>query len=112
MYFIIKESKETVLDFSKRTANDTISPSQLFIFTNVIPCSRLPLSVGYFIYFKLIVLVHEFINCYIFSSIKETNWLIIKEMCVLLFNVLKHLLLRKTDFLKTCRKSKFHRKKI
>ena len=32
-----------------------------------------------------------------FSSIKETNWLINKGMCVLLFDALKHLLLRKTD---------------
>ena len=28
-------------------------------------------------------------------------------MCVALFDALKHLLLRKTDALKTCRKSKF-----
>ena len=41
-----------------------------------------------------------------FSSIKETNWLINKGMCVLLFDVLKHLQLRKTDVLKTCRKKK------
>ena len=33
-------------------------------------------------------------------------------MCVLLFDVFKHLLLRKTDVLKTCRKSKFLGKKI
>ena len=33
-------------------------------------------------------------------------------MCVLLFDVFKHLLLRKTDVLKTCRKSKFLQKKI
>ena len=32
-------------------------------------------------------------------------------MYVLLFDIFKHLLLRKTDFLKTCRKSKFLRKK-
>ena len=32
-----------------------------------------------------------------FSSIKETNWLINKGMCVLLFDALKHLLLGKTD---------------
>ena len=32
-------------------------------------------------------------------------------MC-LLFHVFRHLLLRKTDLLKTCRKSKFLRKKI
>ena len=31
---------------------DTINPSQLFIFTNFIRCSRLPLWVGYFIYFE------------------------------------------------------------
>ena len=33
-------------------------------------------------------------------------------MYVLLFDVFKHLLLRKTDVLKTCRKSKFLEKKI
>ena len=33
-------------------------------------------------------------------------------MCVLLFDVFKHLLPRKTDVLKTCRKSKFLGKKI
>ena len=33
-------------------------------------------------------------------------------MCALSFDVFKHLLLRKTDVLKTCRKSKFLRKKI
>ena len=49
---------------------------------------------------------------YIFSSIKETNWLINKRMCVLLLDVFKHLLLRKTDVLKTCWESKFLVKKI
>ena len=33
-------------------------------------------------------------------------------MCVLLFDVFKHLPLRKTDVLKTCRKSKILGKKI
>ena len=33
-------------------------------------------------------------------------------MCVLLFDVFEHLLLRKTDVLKTCRKSKFLQKKF
>ena len=33
-------------------------------------------------------------------------------MCVLLFDVFKHLLLRKTDILKICRKSEFLGKKI
>ena len=33
-------------------------------------------------------------------------------MCVLLFDVFKHLLLRKVDVLKTCQKSKFLGKKI
>ena len=33
-------------------------------------------------------------------------------MCVLLFDVFKNSLLRKTDLLKTCQKSKFRRKKI
>ena len=58
------------------------------------------------------MLAQQFINCYIFSSIKETNLLINTEICVLLLDVFKHLLLRKTDVLKTCRKSKFLRKKI
>ena len=41
------------LSLSIKTAiKDTINPWQLFIFTNVIRCSRLPLWVGYFIYFK------------------------------------------------------------
>ena len=61
---------------------------------------------------NLHVLVQWFISRYICSSIKETNWLINKRMCVLLFDVFKHLLLRKIDLLKTCRKSKFLRKKI
>ena len=52
------------------------------------------------------------INCYIFSSVKETNWLINKGMCVLLYDVFKHLQLRKTYVFKTCQKSKFLRKKI
>ena len=59
------------------------------IFTNVIHCSRLRLSVGYFIYFKFArvsSIVYQY--CYLFSSIKETNWLISKEMCVFLFDVL------------------------
>ena len=59
------------------------------------------------------VLVQQFINRYIFNRfIKETNWLINTGMCVLLFEVFKHLLLRRTDVLKTCGKSKFVRKKI
>ena len=87
------------------TLKDRINPVQLLIFNNVIRCSRLPLWVDYFIH-------SSSINRYIFSSIKEINWLINKGMCVLLFNVFKHLLLRKTDVLKTCRKSKFPWKKI
>ena len=35
-----------------------------------------------------------------------------KGLCVLLFHVFKHLLLRKTDVLKTCQKSKFLGKKL
>ena len=50
-------------------------------------------------------------NRYILSSIKETNWLINKGICIILFDVSKHLLLRKTDVLKTCPKSKFLEKK-
>ena len=58
-----------------RYIKDTIN---LFIVTNVIRCSRLPLWVGYFICY-LHVLVQWFINRYNFSSIKETNWLINKR---------------------------------
>ena len=61
---------------------------------------------------NLLMLVPKFINCYIFVSIKETNWLTNKGMCVLLFVIFKHLLLRKTDVFKTCRKSKFLGKEI
>ena len=46
------------------------------------------------------------------SLIKETNRLINKGMCVLLFVVFKHLLLRKTVVLKTCGKNKFLGRKI
>ena len=42
----------------------------------------------------------------------ETNWLINKGMCALLFDVFKHLLLRKTDVLKNCQKTEFLRKKM
>ena len=65
---------------------DTINPlQQLFIFTYAIRCSRLPFWEGFFI------------NLYIFSSIKDTNWLINKGMCVLLFDGFKHLTLKKAD---------------
>ena len=46
------------------------------------------------------------------KEIKEINWLINAGMCVLLFDVFKHLLLRKNDILKTCQESKFLLKKI
>ena len=36
---------------------------------------------------NLHLLVQQFVNHYIISSIKETNWLIGKVMCVLLFDV-------------------------
>ena len=91
---------------------DPINNLQLFIFTNVTRWSRLPLWVGYFIYFQFTHVIQYFINRYIFSSIKETNWIINKEMCVLLFNVFKHLLFKKTDVLKIFGKSKFLRNKI
>ena len=38
--------------FTQCRVKDTINPLQLFIFTNVIRCSRLPIWVGCFIYFK------------------------------------------------------------
>ena len=47
-----------------------------------------------------------------FEGFKETNWVMNQVMCVLLLGVFKHLLLRETDVLKTCRKSKFLGKKI
>ena len=58
------------------------------------------------------MLVQQFINRYIFSSIKETNWLINKGTGVLFYYVFKDLLLPKTDVLETCRKRKFLGKKI
>ena len=59
------------------------------------------------------MLVQKFINRYIFIQFKKQIGIVDKGMCVLLFDVFKHLLLRKTDVLKTCRKNnKFLRKKI
>ena len=81
---------------------DTINPLQLFIFTKVIHYSRLPLWVGYFIYFKFTCVSSIVYKCYIFSSVKETNLLINKGMCSFIWCFFKHLLLRKTDVLKTC----------
>ena len=79
------------------------------VFTNVIRCSRLPLWVGYFNCFKFTrvsSIVYQSLHLWV------SYWLINKRMCVLLFDVFKHLPLRKTDVLKTCRKSKFLGKKI
>ena len=50
------------------------------------------------------MLVQYFINRYICSSIKKAIWLINKGIGILSFDILKHLRLRKTDVLKTCRK--------
>ena len=91
----------------KRKLKDTINSLQLFVFTVVLDGS---LWVGYFIYLKFArvsPIVYQSL-----SSIKERNWLINKGMCVLLFDAFKHLLLRKTDVLKTCQKTKFLEKKI
>ena len=91
---------------------DTINPLQLFIFTNVIRYSRLPIWVGYFIFFKFThvsSIVYQSLH-YLFnqrSKLVNNN----KGMRVLLFDSFKHLLLRKTDFLKICPKSKFLGKK-
>ena len=85
---------------------DTINYLQLFIFTDVIRCSRLLIWVGYFIYLKS-TRVSSIVYDSLHRSIKETNCLINKGMYVLLFDVFKHLLLRKTDILKICGKSKF-----
>ena len=89
-----------------------MNPQQFLIFTHVICCSRLPLQQAILSILSLHVLAQQFIDRHIFSSIKQTNWLINKGMRVLLFDVFKHLLLRKTDVLKTCPKSKFLGKKI
>ena len=45
------------------------------------------LSRLFFSILNLHKLVQYFINHYMFSSIKETSWLISKGMCVLLFDV-------------------------
>ena len=92
--------------FEKKNSNIlmlkyTINPVQLHIFTNVIHCFRLPLWVGYYI-----------INCYISSSIKGKNWLKNKGMCVLLFDVFKHLLFKKLTFSKLVEKINFLERKI
>ena len=51
---------------------------------------------------NLHVLVQQFINRYIFNSIKETNWLITKAMCVLLFDVFNGCSLLKKEKVKEC----------
>ena len=90
---------------------DTINPLQLFIFTKVIHYSRLPLWVGYFIYFKFTCVSSIVYKCYIFSSVKETNLLINKGMCVLLFDVFLNIYYwEKLTFSKLV--GKFLRKKI
>ena len=48
----------------------------------------------------------------IFRSIKETNWLINKGMCVLLFDAFKHLLLRKTAVPNRAGKEHFSERKF
>ena len=47
--------------FARFNFKDTISPLQLFIVTDAMHCSRLPLWVDYFIYFKFTVssIVHQ-----------------------------------------------------
>ena len=90
---------------------DTINPLQLFIFTKVIHYSRPPLWVGYFIYFKFTCVSSIVYKCYIFSSVKETNLLINKGMCVLLFDVFLNIYYwEKLTFSKLV--GKFLRKKI
>ena len=57
---------------------DTINPLQLFTFTNVIRCSRLPLWIVYFTYWKFTCVSSVATS----SSIKKKkNSLINKEMC-------------------------------
>ena len=51
------------------------------------PCFRLRLWLGYFIFFKLTRVSSIVYQSLHFSSIKETNWLVSKGMCVLLFDV-------------------------
>ena len=82
-----------------KNSKDTINTSHLFSFTNVIRCSKLPLWVDYFIYFKFTHVSSIVYQSLHLCSIKETNWLMNKRMCVLLFDVSKHLLSRKSDAL-------------
>ena len=80
---------------------DTRNSLPQFIFTNVIRFLDYHFQQVILSILNLHMLVQQFINRYIFSSIKEINWLIGKGMCILV-NVFKHLLLRKTDLLKSC----------
>ena len=88
----------------KCSVKDTINPYNCFFLLT--PYAVLVYHFEYVILsiLNLHVLVQQFINCYIFSSLKETNWLINKGMCVLLLDAFKNLLLRKTDVLKICQK--------
>ena len=61
---------------------------------------------------NLHVLAQQFINRFIFSSIKEANWLINKGMCVILFDVFKHLPLKKLTFSKLVDKVNFSERKF
>ena len=88
---------------AKGSVKGKANPLQLFIFTNVMRVSRLQL--GCTCYFNSLSIATS-------CSIKETSWLINKEMWVLLFDFFKHLLWRKTDVLKICWESKFLGKKI
>ena len=86
-YVILGKYKNHMLRINRKlllgqkSFKDTINHLQLFIFTTLIHCSRPPLWVGYFIHFKFICVSSIVINCYIFSSIKEKNWLINTGMC-------------------------------
>ena len=53
----VLSQKEEDERFASCYLKDIVNPLQLFIFTNVIRCSRLPFWVGYFIYFNLHLLV-------------------------------------------------------
>ena len=61
------------------------------------------------ILFKFTLVGSIFINRYIFSSIKERNWLISKGMCVLLFEVFN---LEKLTFSKLVGKVNFSERKL
>ena len=94
---------------------DTINLLQLFI----IFLPMLYVVLDYY-HFEQVILskftpvtqVDSYINPYIICSIKETNWLRNKGMCIFLFDVFEHLLLRKTSITKHVGKVNFLERKL